>query len=106
MVQTIMTHIVRWLLERVGKYDEDNDGKFPGESPAEVRYGSLEARRASRSRHLAAAAWFRVGAVRQEEELSIGRQQAEGIEAPAERGYRPEVTLICREDLIGVVTIG
>ncbi len=41
-----------------------------------------------------------------ERELSIGRQQAEGIEAPAERRYRPEVTLICREDLIGVVTIG
>jgi hypothetical protein len=41
-----------------------------------------------------------------QEVLSIGRQQAEGIEAPTERGYRPEVTLICREDLIGVVTIG
>jgi hypothetical protein len=34
---------VCWLLEGVGKFDEDNDGKFPGESPAEVRYGLLEA---------------------------------------------------------------
>jgi hypothetical protein len=46
-----------------------------------------------------------VGQCATERELSIGWQQAEGIEASAERSYRPEVTLICREDLIGVVTI-
>ncbi len=54
--------------------------------------------------------WYEMAAMREfaarAAELSIGRQQAEGIEASAERGYRPEVTLICREDLIGVVTIG
>jgi hypothetical protein len=38
-VQTIMTHIVRPALEGAGMYeDEDNDGKFPDESPVEVRY--------------------------------------------------------------------
>jgi hypothetical protein len=34
-----MTQLSAWLLEGAGMYeDEDNDGKFPDESPVEVRY--------------------------------------------------------------------
>jgi hypothetical protein len=45
-VQTIMTHIVPWLLEGAGLCeDEDNDDKFPDESPVEVRYPSSRTRK-------------------------------------------------------------
>jgi hypothetical protein len=36
--------------------DEDNDGKFPNESPVEVRYPRSEQEEQSRPRHLAVAA--------------------------------------------------
>ena len=94
-----MTHIIRPAPARSRLFeDEDNDGRFPDESLVAVRYP-----RSKQDEQDDRDTWpWLPGSIG---ELSIGRQQAEGIEAPAERGYRPEVTLICREDLISVVTI-
>src|SRR5580700_6799670 len=101
MVQTIMTHIVR-LAPRRSRHQRGqrrqasltraHSANDNGTSCASTRPGSRGRYFAGLSRSV-------------QQELSIGRQQAEGIEASAERGYRPEVTLICREDLISVVTI-
>lgn len=63
-VQKIKTHIIRPAPERNRLYeDEDNDGKFPDESPVEVRYPARSGGRAGRPRHLALAAWIHRGTI-------------------------------------------
>ena len=66
--------------------DEDNDGKFPDESPVEVRYPRSKQEEQSRPRHLAVAARFHRRTVRPGRMVRLRRGPGAG--RPARRPAR------------------